>query len=48
MLPKSVPNNHYRHGDQNPKDHIIGVGHGMARAPNFRCMHNPTTLSFIL
>ena len=31
MLRKSVPNNHYRHDDQNPKDRIIGGGHGMAR-----------------
>ena len=31
MLPKSVPNNHYGHDDQNPKDRIIGGGHGMAR-----------------
>jgi hypothetical protein len=27
MLRKSVPNNHYRHDDQNPKDRIIGGGH---------------------
>jgi hypothetical protein len=31
MLRKSVPNNRYRHGDQNPKDRIIGGGHGLAR-----------------
>ena len=31
MLRKSEPNNHHRHGDQNPKDYIIGGGHGMAR-----------------
>ena len=40
MLRKSVPNNHYRHDDQNPKDRIIGGGHGMAAT-------EPRSFSFI-
>jgi hypothetical protein len=31
MLRESVPNNHYRHDDQNPRDRIIGGGHELAR-----------------